>query len=172
MQEYPIIGFVADKGAGKTLTMTMLAKQYELAGMTIFANFNLYGIEYEHIEFSDIVDFPEYLHDGVIFIDEAHIGTDAYAFFSKRVKEITKFATQTRKRRLIFIYSTQVFTQVALRLRNLTNYIIYCQETTTKGIILLDIHDRNPDDSFIQSKIFDGRPYFDMYDTNEIIELK
>lgn len=172
MTKYPRIAIVGDTGTGKTLTMTMLAKEYQKAGLKIFSNFTLYGIEYEEIEFNDIVDFPEYLHDGVILIDEAHIGTDAYAFFTARVKEITKFATQTRKRRLIFIYTTQVLTQVAKRLRDLTTYIIYCQETITAGIIYLEIHDRNPDDSFIQGKVFDGRSYFDNYDTDEIIELE
>ena len=172
MNEYPIIAFVAKMGSGKTLTMTVLASEYEAAGMKIYANYNLYGIPYEHIEFNDIVDYPEYIHDGVIFIDEAHIGTDAYAFFSKRVKEITKFTTQIRKRHLIFIYSTQVFTQVAKRLRDLTDYIIYTQEMKVKGIIVLSIHDRDPDDSYIQSRIVDGRAYFGAYDTDEIIELK
>jgi len=172
MNEYPIIGIVAARGSGKTLTMTVLASAYASAGMNVYANYNLYGIPYEHIEFNDIVDYPEYIHDGVIFIDEAHIGTDAYAFFSKRVKGITKFSTQTRKRHLIFIYSTQVFTQVAKRLRDLTDYIIYCQEMRVKGIIALSIHDRNPDDSFIHSRILDGRSFFENYDTDEIIELK
>ena len=172
MLEYPTIAFVAAKGDGKTLTMTVLADKYAKAGMNIYANYHLFGIPYQHIEFNDIVDYPEYFSNGVIFIDEAHVGTDAYAFFSKRVKEITKFTTQTRKRHLIFIYSTQVLTQVAKRLRDLTDYIVYCQELNVKGIIAISIHDRDPDDSFIQSKIVDGRAYFDKYDTDEIIELE
>lgn len=172
MSQYPRIAIIGDTGGGKTLTMVGMAKKYYDAGMTVFSNFTLIGIPYQHIEFKDIVEYPEYLHDAVILIDEAHIGTDAYAFFSKDVKAITKFATQTRKRRLIFIYSTQVLTQVAKRLRSITTYIVYAQELKgLKGVISLDFHNRNPDNSYIKSRIFDGRPYFGMYDTDEIIEI-
>ena len=125
--EFPRVAIIGDTGEGKTLTMTALGKMYQEQGYTIFANYKLIDTEYTHIEFSDIVDFPEYLHDGVILLDEVHIGTDAYNFFSNKVKEITKFATQTRKRKLIFIYATQVFTQTAKRLRDLTTYIVYCK---------------------------------------------
>lgn len=168
--DFPRIAIIGDTGGGKTLTATVFADMYQKAGMKVFANYHLYGIPYEHIDFKDILDFPEYLEDGVIILDEAHIGADAYDFFKKDVRTITKFITQIRKRRLIFIFTTQSFRQVAVRLRDLTNYLIYCQETDTAGVIYLQIHDRDPDDSFIKDKILDGRSYFDNYDTNEIIE--
>ena len=171
--QYPIIALIGDKGGGKTLTMTALGKMFQSQGMTIFANYTLHDTEYEHIEFSDIVEFPEFLHDGVILIDEAHIGTDAYAFFTKRVKEITKFATQTRKRKLIFIYTTQIFTQTAKRLRALTNYIVYCNPADYPDLFELRIHNREGDnDGYIKTLYLDGEPFYPFYDTNEIIELK
>ena len=173
VQEYPIIAFIGDRGGGKTVTMTALGKMLKEQGLTIFANYTLHDTDYQHIEFNDIVDFPEYLHDGVILIDEAHIGTDAYAFFTKRVKEITKFATQTRKRRLIFIYSTQIFTQPAKRLRDLTNYIIYCNTTDFKDIFELKIHNREVENQgYIKTLYLHGEPFYKYYDTDEIIELK
>lgn len=171
--EYPRIALIGDTGGGKTVTLTALGKMYAQMGYKIFANYTLIDTEYEHIEFNDIVDFPEYLHDGVILIDEAHIGTDAYAFFTQRVKEITKFATQTRKRRLIFIYTTQVFTQTAKRLRDLTTYIIYCDTTEIKDLFRLMVHDRTIDNQgYLKTLYLHGRPFFKYYDTNEIIELK
>lgn len=171
MTEYPIIGIVGDRGGGKTLTAVNIVDEYQKAGLKVFSNFELIGIPYEHIEFNDIVDFPEYLHDGVIIIDEAHIGTDAYDFFSKRVREITKFATQIRKRRLIFLYTTQVFTQVAKRLRQQTDYIMYCNELHVKGLIRVELYS-NRTQEYINGKTVDLSAYFGKYDTNELIMLK
>ena len=171
--EYPRIALIGDTGGGKTLTLTALGKMYAALGLTIFANYTLKDTDYQHIEFNDIVDFPEYLHDGVVLIDEAHIGTDAYAFFTKRVKEITKFATQTRKRRLVFIYATQVFTQTAKRLRDLTTYIIYCNTTEYPEVFELNIHNREVENQgYIKTLYLHGEPFYKYYDTNEIIELK
>ena len=171
--EYPRICLIGDTGDGKTLTMTALGKMYAELGYKIFANYTLFLTDYEHIDFEDIVDFPEYLHDAVILIDEAHIGTDAYAFFNKRVKEITKFATQTRKRHLIFIFNTQVFTQVAKRLRDLTTYIIYCSSTENKDYFKLMIHNRKIENQgYIKTIYLHGEPFYKYYDTDEIIELK
>ena len=172
-QEYPRIALIGDTGGGKTVTLTALGKLYQTKGLTIFANYTLKDTEYQRIEFSDIVDFPEYLHDGVILIDEVHIGTDAYAFFNKRVKEITKFATQTRKRRLVFIYTTQVFTQPAKRLRDLTTYIIYCNTTEHPDVFVLKVHNRDIENQgYIKTLYLHGEPFYKYYDTNEIIELK
>jgi hypothetical protein len=169
--EYPRIAIIGDTGAGKTLSMLKIALQYQQDGMTIFSNFKLIGVDYTPITFDDIIDFPEYLHDGVILLDEGHIGVDAYNFFSKKVKDITKFTTQTRKRKLIMIYTTQVFTQVAKRLRDLTNYIIECKETVTKGVIYARIFDRSKinNGGYLKAFYIDGRPLFDKYDTDEII---
>jgi len=173
VQNYPIVALIGDRGGGKTVTMTAIGKMLKEQGFTIFANYTLIDTDYQHIEFNDIVDFPEYLHDGVILIDEAHIGTDAYAFFTKRVQEITKFATQTRKRRLIFIFATQVFTQTAKRLRNLTNYIVYCNTTDFADVFELRVHNREVENQgYIKTLYLHGAPFYKYYDTNEIIELK
>lgn len=173
IQEYPIVALIGDRGGGKTVTMTAIGKMLKEQGFTIFANYTLIDTDYQHIEFNDIVNYPEYLHDGVILIDEAHIGTDAYAFFTNRVKEITKFATQTRKRKLIFIFATQVFAQTAKRLRNLTNYIVYCNTTEFADIFELKVHNREVENQgYIKTLYLHGAPFYKYYDTNEIIELK
>ena len=171
---YPIVALIGDRGGGKTVTMTALAIMYAKEnGLKIFSNYTLYHVEYEHITFNDIVEYPEYLHDAIILIDEAHIGTDAYAFFTDRVKDITKFATQTRKRKLIFIYTTQIFIQVARRLRDLTDNIVYCETTAIKDVFKLTITDRSiENDGYIKTLFLHGEPFYKYYDTDEIIELK
>ena len=170
---YPIVAFLGDRGDGKTVSMTALAYAYQKLGANIYANFTLIGIPYTKITFQDLADFPEYLKDGLVLLDEGHIGADAYAFFNSRVKNISKFATQTRKKRLTVFYSTQVLTTVAKRLRTMTNYICECNKTEIKGVTDIYIYDRSllKNSGFVKNIIIDGRPFFGYYDTNEIIEL-
>ena len=167
--EYPIVALLGDRGDGKTLSLTTLAKVYSKAGANVYANFDLYDIEYTHIDFTDLIDYPEYLHDGVILLDEAHIGADAYAAFESSVQSITRFATQTRKRRLTIFYSTQVLTQTVKRLRQLTNYIYECQGSDINGVIIIDVYEKY-EYRYVKTIVLDGRNSFDNYDTNEIIE--
>ena len=163
--EYPIVALLGDRGDGKTLSLTTLAKIYSNAGANVYANFDLYDIEYTHIDFTDLIDYPEYLHDGVILLDEAHIGADAYAAFESSVQSITKFATQTRKRRLTIFYSTQVLTQTVKRLRQLTNYIYECQGSDINGVIIIDVYEKY-EYRYVKTIVLDGRKSFE---TNEII---
>ena len=171
--EYPIISMIGDRGDGKTLTMTALAYMYHKLGFKIYANFRLINIPYEPITFEKLATFPDDLRDGVVLIDEAHIGADAYQVFRQRVQDITKFTTQLRKRRIILYFSTQIFTTVAKRLRQLTNYIFECNKTDIKGVIRVNVFDRSMviNGGYINTFIMDGRQFFDYYDTNEIIEL-
>lgn len=168
MTEFPIIAVIGDRGSGKTLTTVNIADEYQKAGIKVFSNFTLVGIPYKHIKFSDIVEFPEYLHDAVILLDEAHIGIDAYDFFKGTVRGITEFSTQIRKRRLVIIYTTQVFTTVAKRLRQQTDYLLYCNELNVKGLIHTQMWD-NKTKEFLHEKVSDLRRYFESYDTNELI---
>lgn len=177
MIKYPIIAVLGNRGDGKTLTLTTLGKQYESQGINVFANYKLIDTNYKQITFEKIAEFPSWLKDGVILMDEAHIGLDSYAFFNKRVKDITKFVTQLRKRRLVLYYTTQVFKTVALRLRQQTDYIVDCRKTDIEGIVELFVFDyREPDGlggfELINRFKLDGRDYFKYYDTNEIIELE
>lgn len=171
--EYPIVAFVGDRGDGKTISMVALAYVYQQQGFNIYANFTLKGIPYTKITFQDLADFPEYLENGLVLLDEGHVGVDAYQVFTKRVQDITKFTTQTRKRKLTVYFSTQVFTTVAKRLRNMTNYICECNKTETRGVIDIKIFNKNKISSggFIRRITLDGRQFYDYYDTNEIIEL-
>jgi len=146
MIQFPIIAVLGIRGDGKTLTTTVLAKQYEEQGINVFCNYTLNDIKYRKVSFETIAKFPPWLKDGIVIMDEAHIGLDSYAFFNKRVKDITKFVTQLRKRRLVLFYTTQVFRTVALRLRQQTNYIMDCRRTDTIGIVNVFVYDYSQPD--------------------------
>lgn len=173
MQDYPIIGIVGVRGAGKSITMRTLAEAYSEVGKAIFSNFTMFDIEFTYANFETVAVFPDWLHDGVIFLDEAHVGMDAYEVFNKRVQNITKFITQLRKRRLILFFSTQVFTTVAKRLRLQTDYILECHNPKD-GTIDIRVYDRHDpiNNGFLGEFSIYVKPFFKKYDTNEIIELE
>ena len=168
--EYPISCVLGARGSGKTLFMTSLAYAYHKEGKKIYANYHLIDIPYKHITFEELAALPAELNDAIVLLDEIQIGADAYEVFKKSNKMITVFATQLRKRKITLYYSTQVFTMVTKRLRQQTNYIIQC-DPIQAGITKISIFDRDKPfmDQYIKTFNFDGRPYFNKYDTNEVI---
>jgi len=169
--EYPIVCILGRRGSGKSLFGVKLADDYHKSGITIFSNYNM-TIPHHDIDFNELASFPEYLHDCVIFMDEMHIGSDAYDFWKQRVKNITDFITQIRKRRITLYYMTQVWKQVAKRLRDQTDYIFQCSNLQSNRFIV-EIFDRYqvPPDDYITSIIYDGSKYYNMFDTNQLITM-
>lgn len=173
IQEYPIVCILGRRGQGKSLLGVKLADDYDKAGITIYTNINM-SIPHFTIDFTELASFPEYLHDCVIIIDEVHVGTDAYDFFKSRVRNITDFVTQIRKRRITMYYMTQVWKQPAKRLRNQTDYIFECNKLEYVNKFRVDMFDRfqiEPDD-YLGSFIYDGSKYYNMFDTNQLIMLE
>ena len=171
MLDYPIFSVVGVRGAGKTATMRALADGYRAIGKNIYSNFTMFDIEFTYTSFDTVASFPDWLHDGVIFLDEAQVGADAYDFFNARVKNITVFITQLRKRRLILFFSTQVFTTVVKRLRLQTDYVLECHNQKD-GTVLVRVYDRHEivNNGYIGEFLVYIKPFFKKYDTNEIIE--
>lgn len=169
--EYPIVCILGRRGAGKSLFGVKLADDYHKAGITIFSNYHI-TIPHHPIDFNELASFPDYLHDCVILMDEMHIGSDAYDFWKQRVKNITDFITQIRKRRITLYYMTQVWKQVAKRLRDQTDYIFQCSNLMNDRYIV-EIFDRyqSPPDDYITSIIYDGSKYYKMFDTNQLITM-
>lgn len=170
--EYPIICILGERGDGKTLTATAIAYMNNHTDKkNVFANYHLSGIPYQYITFKDLTDFPEYLEDSIVIMDEMHIGSDSYEFFSKHVKDITTFITQLRKRSITLIYTTQRFSTIAKRMRDMTNYIIQCTMTDIKGVVNLQVYDRSlpANEPPVNDFTFDFRMFFGYYNTKEII---
>jgi hypothetical protein len=174
MIEYPIIAVIGQRGHGKSLLMTKFAKDYHLLGVTIFANYHLYDIPYTYITLEQVAQFPEELHDCILFLDEMQEGVDAYEIFAKRSSKLNKLFTQLRKRHIQLIWATQHWKQIAPRLKRQTNYakILERKEEFPKGVAIVYTHkcdggmiEWNP----IKTELFDGRPYFNNYNTDEVI---
>lgn len=171
MIHYPISAIIGDLGSGKTLYLTYLATLYQKEGINIYANYHLKGIDYTYLEFKDLAQFPEHVKDGVLLMDEGHVDGDAYNFLRKGVRDMGKFITQMRKRRLMLFYSTQDFASIFIRLRELTNYIMLIQPVNTKGLTKVTTYDKRGGLIMLTSRIYNLSSIFGKYDTEEIIGL-
>lgn len=174
MIEFYTACLLTRRGGGKTTTMTALLKEYSDAGLNIYANYTLKGIPYTHIEPEDLADFPEWLHDGVVALDELHAKMDAYDFWKTLVKDNALFLTQTRKRRLIVLFTTQVWTQVPKRMRSLTDYIFQCSPIKDHDQqfigVSVDVFDLTGiGHEYTNTFLVDALEVFKHFDTNEII---
>lgn len=168
--QYPINAIIGDRGAGKTCFMTALAEAYYNEGKSIFTNYKLFNIPHKRITLQEMLTLPDYLNNSVVLIDEIHIWADAYDFLGKPARALASFATQLRKRQVTWYYTTQVFTQVPKRIRQQTNYFIMAQAMKKKGIFEIQILEKSTY-HLINKLKFDGTPYFDKYDTNEVITI-
>jgi hypothetical protein len=166
--------------------MVKYAYEKYLKGYKIFTNFGLDFPEGKgEIEKLSLKFFENYNKSGmellnaVILIDEAHVFFDSRNAMLKRNKIFSKFVTQSRKRSVDLLYtsqdkSPQLFFksgQVELRLRKLTDYIIFCQCFThnKEKFIINTVCDRYG--IAIKKKIFKADDYYRLYDTNEIIDF-
>ncbi len=165
-----VIAYVGPRGSCKTLFAVATMKTYQSEGYKIFSNITLFDIPYTKVDFLQLSKFPEWLRDGIVVMDEMTLGADAYNFLHKQVRDITKFVVQIRKRNLMFIYITQDFSTIAKRLRGQTDYYYEFHAGSIGGTSQINVFNLRNQFEFIQTIPFDGRNYFDFYNTNEIIE--
>jgi hypothetical protein len=177
--ESPIVAIVGNKGSGKTLFLTFIAEHaHYMENRKVFSNFDLTEIPYERFDYQMLAELPEHIENAVILMDETQMGADAYEFLSKQSKGITKLATQLRKRKLDLYMTTQRFSFISKRLRDLTDFIFAMEvlrdqnQQIIRGMARVEIYDRNDPFREIPMKdfTFDGRPFFNHYNTNEIID--
>lgn len=173
--KYPVFCLLGDRGSCKTLFMVYLAEQYAKAGTPVIANFHLYGIPFTYMSFATIIktfeEEPESLKNSVIFMDEILSGADAYEFYKKHNRQIVRLITQIRKFHTVVFYTAQSYDQPTKRLRGQTNYIFEFIPSNIDGIATIEKYDKTQalDNQFIGAVLFDGRKYFDKYDTDEIV---
>ena len=159
---------VGDFGSGKTLFLTYLASAYQ-GKRKVFANFTLFGLDYVPMAIEDVAKFPDEVRDGIILWDEGHIGLSAYSFFKKDTQNAVVFLSQVRKRNLIVFWSTQIFKKGVVGLRDHSRYMFTCEALEPPGCSRIRVFDSYQEDQFVNEFVFDGRQFFDKYDTNEII---
>lgn len=117
-----LIGIQGKMGAGKTLTMSTLAKYSAHAlKAPLSANYGLSGASKIQTQ-KDIWD----MENGVFCFDEIWLTLDSRLW--KDNVFLTRWINQTRKKKLIVFYTTQHIRQVELRVRNATDLLIHCDK--------------------------------------------
>lgn len=172
MLHYPITAIIGDLGAGKTLFLTYLADRYYKEGLNVFANYELLKTPYTPLDFKELATFPKHVKNGVLLMDEGHIDGDAYNFLRKGVRDMGKFITQIRKRKLILFFTTQDFASIFIRLRELTNYIMLIEPVTMTGISSVTTYDKRNGMLLVHKRIYKLDKYFNAYHTEEIIDTE
>lgn len=178
VMQHPSISILGTLGAGKTAVSVMISKLFQLYcekngldEFKVFANFTINLPNFKKVKAHDIINFPDWLQNGILIIDEVHSENgDSYNFLGKIEKKLTTFWTQIRKRNLAIITTSQDFTFILPRIRRLTYYYIHAvklNETET----LMRIVSKDGYTTINEIKI-DLTQVYDLYDTKEIITPK
>jgi len=156
-----IVVFTGTLGSGKTLSMsaigTYMARKSKLR---LYSN---YGLK-DSTRITTIDQLLE-AEAGILCFDEAHTSIDS-RLYKDNVK-FTHFLLHTRKKGLIVLMTTQVFGQVDLRARGITDYLVMCSKKQD-GIWLqfVDWQER-----IIKRKVQipDYKRFYSIYDTYELV---
>jgi len=175
-----IIAIVGPIGSGKTLSMTRYAyKEYikfkeQIANneLQLITNYHLINIPHKIIKTNELFEMKETLRNARLFIDEMHIFMDSRSSQNKTVKKLTQFILQTRHLGVHLYFTSQDIGQVDIRLRRQIDMLVYCTQTKYDGWFKQRIIDYR-DVMDIQSNeiVFNGKPYYGLYDTLELVDI-
>jgi hypothetical protein len=161
-------------GSGKTLFMTRCLYREKLRrpDCTIATNYKLNGIDFKYLNASDLFDIKSQLQNTNIGIDEFHIFLDSRAFMKPSNQQLTHFILQTRHLGVNLYFTTQDISQVDIRLRKQLDFLAYCTQTVYEKYFRVKLIDyRDVLNVRTNDFIYDGTPYYDLYDTREIIDF-
>lgn len=168
-----IVGVVGSIGSGKTCMMSRCLYQEKLRNPSarICTNYKL-EFEHEYINAQELFDMKNSLKNTILGIDEMHIFLDSRSSMLKDNKKMTHFVLQTRHLGVQLYFTTQDIGQVDIRLRRMLDYMLYMTRTEWENIFRCTIIDYTDVININKTTFFiDLSPYYDLYDTTEIIDI-
>ena len=175
-----LIGIVGEPNTGKTILMVRYLKMDSTRNRNIIVNMPLFGIPFTEFDIDKFLsnEYNELLHNATLGLDEITVYMDCRAGQSKQNLLMGYLVLQSRKRGIDIYYTTQSLDLVDYnRLVKYTNIIIYANEILNErtGEPVLDLRRYTIIDlryglERISDKIINITPYYDMYDTNYIIQ--
>jgi len=163
------------KGSGKTLLAVQHAYEAYLEKRVVYSNIKL-NFPHKALTQDMIKDImkQEYLHDAFLLIDELHTITDSRRSMRKHNIDWGYFFTQSRKRDVDLVATTQFIGQVDVRYRNNCDYLIECNKIFLRGKHLRRFVIANkwwrPDGELVYTKLLkEPHVYYKLYDTNELV---
>jgi hypothetical protein len=177
---------VGRQGSGKTLLIVKLAWEYYKQGKKIYSNIKL-KFRFYKLNYNDIVNCV--LSNAVIILDEIHLLLSNRECMRKANIEITNgFLGMIRKKNVELIGSLQTLRKCDIKVREECDYIIEVNKYARindvwnevlhnqdlgidvpimiKGVMREMYHNSEKEFYFI------GNPYFNLYDSKEIIKIE
>jgi hypothetical protein len=175
-----LIGIEGGLGDGKTILMVRYLVKDSLKGYSLYPNLKLFnGVKYTPL---DVVEMLKYekenvsLMNATIGVDEITVFLDCRLSMTKLNRIFSYFILQSRKRSVDIYYTSQDLTMCDKRLLKHTHIQIlaeslYDEHNTViphfKKYTLFDF--RNVRKPHIERFILDIRPYYEYYNTDEVI---
>lgn len=175
-----LIGITGAIGGGKTVLMTRFAyKEYlknkikiDDGTIEIVTNYKLNGIPFRYIKADELFNIKSSLKNARLFIDEMHMFMDSRSSFNKNVKQLTHFILQTRHLGVHLYFTTQDIGQVDIRLRRQLDILAYCSQTQYQDFFRVKTVDYRDVLNIRKTEfVYCARPYYNLYDTTEIIDI-
>lgn len=158
-------------GAGKTLSLTLLAYIAHMSGMKIWANYHLafkakylWGPEQLEQALEDRT-----LRNCMISFDDINTLIDSRRGTARINRVVTYFAQQARKRNLILAFSAPLLIWTDVRLDDLADWVIYARFLEDTEEVMWSLYDRRYFPPITQNITFSAKPVYPLYNTEEII---
>jgi hypothetical protein len=169
-----LIAITGPIGGGKTCFQTrcLYREKMKRPNARIVTNYKLNNIKHEYIDAKELFEMKEQLKNTILGIDEMHIFMDCRDSLKFTNKMMTHFILQTRHLGVHMYFTTQDISQVDIRLRRMLDLLAYCTKSVYQDWFKIKLIDYR-DVLNIQTNefMFNGRPYYDLYDTTEIIDI-
>lgn len=183
-----IIGFIGGIGQGKTVSAVKYINEEWKKGKRILTNIKLKFNSDKRIENLTSEFFKNYKNSNVemynttILADEIHVYVDSRKSNSPINQTFTRFVTQSRKRSVNLVFTTQdedpatfrISGQPDLRLRKLVDIIILCEKIKCSNdmVFFKNTFYNHSGNLLGRPLLFFGKDYFDLYDTDEIVDME
>ncbi|MEM1544404.1 MAG: hypothetical protein QW734_07765 [Candidatus Bathyarchaeia archaeon] len=170
-----LFAITGELGAGKTLSAVALTfRNWISKNKVIYSNIPLYKIPYHYIESVEQLDA---MRNGVVLADEMWTLINARRAISKRNQLVSSILLKSRKRELIYFFTTQSMTlidKVVRQLIDFTSYPVllggdaYSNEpyTVCKLYIFKGYSQRFSPAQLFRTIIYKTYLVYEMYDTN------
>ena len=181
----PLIGFIGQRGKGKTLNCVAFAVAIaEALDVPIYANMTInhkkvksHKMDKEFLQNffkQDADDTFKIPKNSIIIIDEMATFLDSYSSWaSKKSRYFTLFVGQTRKKGLIMFYTQQTINRVPKTIRDLTEKLIFPDYVKEEDTLHYEVYDYDGEvmDNYKKLSITQASRFFKFYDTDEIIDV-
>lgn len=159
------IGIAGPLGSGKSLAGSAVAVElHRQTGIPLLANYKLDGARI--IKSARELLSAEY---AIVVIDEVHKTLDCRNWKAEDIKRLTYWILETRHRGVLFFWISQHPSQVEVRLRTNTDYMLVCNKNIHTGAISVQVMDWLYKNLTKTYSIDDPSKYYKIYDSYGII---